>query len=231
MLELRNVNAYYGQAQALHGLSLEIGVDEIVTLLGRNGAGKTTTFRSIMGAGPRVEGDIRFNGENIAGWKPEEIFDLGISWVPEEQRIFPNLTVEENLKMGERSGGQSNDYDAIFELFPRLEERIDQRAGTMSGGEQQMLALGRALISDPELLLVDEPFEGLMPKLVDEVAETLRELSERDLTMVITEQQTETVLQIADRAIIIEKGKVAYEDDASSLAGNTELQEQYLGVH
>lgn len=230
MLELENVNAYYGKAQALHGLSLEVSSDEIVALLGRNGAGKTTTFRSIMGTEPRVEGTIRFNGQNIAGNPPEKVFDEGISWVPESQRIFPNLTVEENLKMGERSKKSSSDYGEIFELFPRLGERLDQRAGTMSGGERQMLALGRALVSNPTLLLVDEPFEGLMPKLVDEVAETLEELAERDLAMVVTEQQTEAVLEIADRAIIIEKGEVAHVGDATAVAEDNELQERYLGV-
>ena len=230
MLELQDIGAYYGKAQALHGLSFDVSPDEIVALLGRNGAGKTTTFRSIMGTGPRVEGTIRFNGENITGLPPEKVFDKGISWIPESQRIFPNLTVEENLKMGVRGKRAPDNFEEIFELFPRLEERLNQRAGTMSGGERQMLALGRGLVSDPELLLVDEPFEGLMPILVDEVGETLDELAERELSMVITEQQTEAVLEIADRAVIIEKGEVTHVGDAAKLAADNELQERYLGV-
>lgn len=231
MLELHDVDAYYGQSHVLRDLSIDIGDDEIVALLGRNGAGKSTTIRSVMRSGPRVTGEIRVDGTSVVDATPEQVFDLGVSWVPEERRVFPNLTVEENLRMGVRdSGAVPEAYEEVFDLFPRLQERLNQRAGTMSGGESQMLAIGRALVSSPRLLLVDEPFEGLMPKLVDEVVETIQTLADRELSMLIAEQRTDLTLEMADRAYVIEKGELQYAGDASTLAEDQELQETYLGV-
>lgn len=231
LLEIENLNAYFGQSHVLHDISMTVEDDEIVALLGRNGAGKTTTFRSIMHSGPRVEGRIAFKGEDILGEPPESIFHHGIGWVPEEQRMFPNLTVRENLRMGLPKSRNADDaFDDTFEMFPRLGERQEQKARTLSGGERQMLALGRALISRPTLLLVDEPFEGLMPALVDEVSEKMGELADRDMSMVIAEQRIDLVLEMADRVYVIEKGTVKHTDDADTFAGDEQLQQQYLGV-
>lgn len=231
LLEITDLNAYYGQSHALNDISLEVDDDEIVALLGRNGAGKTTTIRSIMNSGPRVEGGIRLGGADIAGATPESIFQKGISWVPEEQRTFPNLTVRENLRMGLPDDyDRDSAFDDVYEMFPRLDERRNQKARTMSGGERQMLALGRALISRPTLLLVDEPFEGLMPVLVDEVAEKMEKLADRDMSMVIAEQRIDLVLEMADRVYVIEKGTVKHTDDADAFAEDDQRQQQYLGV-
>lgn len=230
MLTLTDVNAYYDKSHILHDVTLEVGDDEIVALLGRNGAGKTTTIGSVMGVVPRIEGTITFGDEDIAKLPPDEVFHRGISWIPERRRIFTNLTVKENLKMGENAETPDTDYEEIFELFPRLQERIDQKTGTMSGGEQQMLTIGRALLSDPDLLLVDEPFEGLMPTLVNEVVEVLSELQSRNISMLLTEQNTEKTLPLADRVYIISSGEIVFEGAPDDLAADEDLQRQYLGV-
>jgi branched-chain amino acid transport system ATP-binding protein len=231
MLTVESLNAYYKQSHILRDLSLQVENNQTVTLLGRNGAGKTTTIRSIMGiSSPRTEGHIEFNEHSLTDIPSNEIFDLGISWVPEERRVFPNLTVESNLQMGEGSSTTEENYEQVYNLFPRLDERRSQKAGTMSGGEQQMLTIGRALLSDPDLLLVDEPLEGLMPALVTDLEEVLRDLGSWDVSILIAEQQTATVLDIADRAYIIEKGQMVYEGDASELATDEDAQQRYLGV-
>ena len=232
MLSLNNVDAYYGKSHVLHEVSLEFGSNEIVALLGRNGAGKTTTIRSIMGLMPRVEGEILFKETSLVGMAPDKVFKKGISWVPEEQRIFVNLSVEENLKLGGLHSGKRGpeQYEEVFELFPRLEERREQIARGLSGGERQMLALARALLCDPDLLLVDEPYEGLMPQLVDDVADVLDELSERDMSIFMTEQKMDDTLRLADRAYVMENGQIVYEGDANELLEDTELRERLLGV-
>jgi branched-chain amino acid transport system ATP-binding protein len=231
MLELDNVNGYYDKSHILKDLSFEVDANEIVALLGRNGAGKTTTFRGIMGVLPRIEGRISMHGNDITGQTPDKVYNSGIAWIPERRRIFANLSVEENLEMGLSDPDHREErFREVFELFPRLEERLDQQGGTMSGGEKQMLAIGRALVSDPDLLLVDEPFEGLMPSLVDDVADAVDELSEKDIAMILADQQTEESLDLADRAYIIENGEIVHEDDADSIAADEELQERYLGV-
>lgn len=231
MLELDSVNAYYGKSHILHDVSMRIDSNEIVALLGRNGAGKTTTCRSIIGVIPRIEGTITMNGENIAGLPPDKVYNHGIAWIPERRRIFANLTVTENLEMGLNDQSKREErFREVFDLFPRLEERTDQQGGTMSGGEQQMLAIGRALVSQPDLILVDEPFEGLMPMLVQDVADALEELAQKEIAMLIADQKTEETLRLADRASIIENGRIVHEDDAASIAENSALQEQYLGV-
>jgi branched-chain amino acid transport system ATP-binding protein len=231
MLQLDSVNGYYDKSHILKDISFEVGNDEIVALLGRNGAGKTTTCRGIMGVLPRIEGTITMNGQDMAGQSPDKIYRNGIAWIPERRRIFANLSVEENLEMGLTDQSQRGSrFREVFELFPRLEERLEQQGGTLSGGEQQMLAIGRALVSDPDLLLVDEPFEGLMPALVDDVADAVAELSEKDIAMILADQKTDEALELADRAYIIESGEIVHEDDAASIAGDQELQERYLGV-
>ncbi|MFO7926764.1 ABC transporter ATP-binding protein [Natronomonas sp.] len=231
MLKLRSVNGYYDKSHILKDVSLEVGSDEIVALLGRNGAGKTTTCRGIMGVLPRIEGQITMNGTDITGQSPDKIYQNGIAWIPERRRIFANLSVEENLEMGLTDQSQRKSrFQEVFDLFPRLEERLDQQGGTMSGGEQQMLAIGRALVADPDLLLVDEPFEGLMPSLVDDVADAVAKLSEKDIAMILADQKTDEALELADRAYIIENGQIVHEDDADSIGSDQELQEKYLGV-
>lgn len=231
MLEIESVDGYYGKSHILKGLSLEVGDDEIVALLGRNGAGKTTTYRGIMGVLPRIEGRITMHGEDITGLPPDEVYNRNISWIPERRRIFANLDVQENLEMGltDRSERESR-FQEVFDLFPRLEERLDQQAGTLSGGEQQMLAIGRALVGHPDLILVDEPFEGLMPTLVDDVADALAKLAKGDVAMLIADQRTEETLELADSAYIIENGRIVHSDSAAGVASDGDLQEKYLGV-
>jgi branched-chain amino acid transport system ATP-binding protein len=231
MLELDSVDGYYDKSHILKDLSLNVDSNEIVALLGRNGAGKTTTCRAIMGILPRVEGRISMNGKDITGQTPDNVYKNGIAWIPERRRIFANLTVAENLEMGLTDHDQRESrFAEVFELFPRLEERLEQKGGTMSGGEKQMLAIGRALVSDPDLILVDEPFEGLMPSLVDDVADAVDELAQKDIAMIIADQQTDKALDLADRAYIIENGSIVHQDDAESVTGDQELLERYLGV-
>jgi branched-chain amino acid transport system ATP-binding protein len=231
MLELDSVDGYYDKSHILKDLSLNVDSNEIVALLGRNGAGKTTTCRAIMGVLPRVEGRISMKGKDITGQTPDNVYKSGIAWIPERRRIFANLTVAENLEMGLTDHDQRESrFAEVFELFPRLEERLEQKGGTMSGGEKQMLAIGRALVSDPDLILVDEPFEGLMPSLVDDVADAVDELAQKDIAMIIADQQTDKALDLADRAYIIENGSIVHEDDAESVTGDQELLERYLGV-
>lgn len=230
MLEMDSVNTFYGNSHVLHDLTMQVGDDETVALLGRNGAGKTTTIKSIMGIDTTVEGTITFEGTSLVGMTPDEVFNEGISWIPQERRVFPLLTVNENLTLGGHNGGEDQ-REAIYDLFPRLEDRLEQRAGTLSGGEQQMLAIARGLLSEPDLLLVDEPFEGLMPGLVTDLRDVLTELTaETDMSLLITSQKTDTVLEIVDRALMIQNGSVEYEGPASELLGNVDLQEEYLGV-
>jgi len=233
MLEIHSLDGYYDKSHVLHDVSLSVDGDETVALLGRNGAGKTSTIRSIMGVEIRTEARITFQGEQIEGFPPDERCRLGIGWVPERRRVFPNLSVMDNLRMGEQRKHDpktSEAYELVFDLFPRLEERTNQKAGTMSGGEQQMLSIGRALISEPDLLLVDEPLEGLMPTLVSDIADILRSLKERDITMLIAEQRTQLTLEITDTAYIIENGEIVYEGASEALAADRELQERHLGV-
>lgn len=234
LLELDSVDAFYGMSHILHDVSLNVGEEEIVALLGRNGAGKTTTIRSIMGVEVDVEGRISYKEDQIDNIPSNEVFKRGISWVPEERRTFSSLTVRENLKMGRINSDTDKDhedaYDEVFDLFPRLEERLEQEAGTMSGGEQQMLSIGRAIMSDPDLLLIDEPLEGLMPKLIPEIATALTELQTGGIAILIAEQKTHTVLDLADRAYILANGEIAYSGNADQLANDEETQREYLGV-
>ena len=231
MLQLDSVDAYYEKSHVLHDLSIRVERDQVVALLGRNGAGKTTTIKSIMGmTPPTVEGTIRFEDEDITASSPDDVFRRGISWVPEKRRLFPNLSVEENLRLAARQVN-ARDRSSVYDLFPRIEDRLEQRAGTLSGGEQQMLAIGRAMLSDPSLLLVDEPFEGLMPTLVTDMGEALRTLrDEQGLSILLSGQNLEEILSLSDYMYVLDSGAVKLEDEPVALLDDPEKQAAFLGV-
>jgi branched-chain amino acid transport system ATP-binding protein len=230
VLEIESLDAYYGKSHVLDELSLTVDSDEIVALMGRNGAGKTTTIRSVLGFVPRIKGAISFNGVSIIDEPPEQVFHHRIGWVPERRRTFSNLTVAENLRMGMTRSTDGNRIKRVYELFPRLDERRSQRAGTMSGGEQQMLAIGRALVSDPALLLIDEPFEGLMPTLVPQIADVLDDLRSEGVAMLIADQRSQATLNLADRVYVIERGSIVTTGTPEHIHEDETLREQYLGV-
>lgn len=233
MLEVQNVHAYYGKIHALKDVSLNIDKGEIVTLIGANGAGKSTTLRTISGLLKPREGAIQLNGEDLTRLKPHEIVTKGIIQVPEGRRIFGQLTVTENLDMGaftcrNRKLNEEN-LDRVFTLFPKLEERSRQVAGTLSGGEQQMLAMGRALMANPEILLLDEPSMGLAPVLVDSIFETIQQLHASGTTILLVEQNARMALQIANRGYVIQTGEVVLDDSADSLNENEMVRKVYMG--
>ncbi len=235
LFEIRNLHVYYGFIHALKGISLEVNEGEIVTLIGANGAGKTTTLRTISGLLRPREGDVIFNGESLLKYKPHEIVAKGIIHVPEGRRVFARMTVQENLEMGaymrDDKDGIQEDLERVFRLFPRLEERRKQLAGTLSGGEQQMLAIGRALMSRPRVLLMDEPSMGLAPVLVEEIFDTIKELNEtQGLTILLVEQNAHMALQIAHRGYVLETGTISIAGTAKELAENPEVQRAYLGM-
>jgi branched-chain amino acid transport system ATP-binding protein len=234
LLEVEEIHTYYGSIEALKGISLEVNEGEIVTLIGSNGAGKSTTLRSISGLTPPRVGSIRFDGREIGETPPQEIVGLGISQAPEGRRIFPRMTVMENLELGaflrKETAGLREDVDRVFSLFPRLEERQKQKAGTMSGGEQQMLAIGRALMARPRLLLLDEPSMGLAPILVERIYDTIAEINEQGTTILLVEQNANYALGVSRRGYVLETGKVALSDDSSALRENPEVQAAYLGT-
>ncbi len=235
LFEIRNLHVYYGFIHALKGISLEVNDGEIVTLIGANGAGKTTTLRTISGLLRPREGDVIFNGESLLKYKPHEIVAKGIIHVPEGRRVFARMTVQENLEMGaymrDDKDGIQEDLERVFRLFPRLEERRKQLAGTLSGGEQQMLAIGRALMSRPRVLLMDEPSMGLAPVLVEEIFDTIKELNEtQGLTILLVEQNAHMALQIAHRGYVLETGRISISGTAKELAENPEVQRAYLGM-
>jgi branched-chain amino acid transport system ATP-binding protein len=233
LLELHEVHTFYGNIEALKGVSLEVNEGEIVTLIGSNGAGKSTTLRSISGLTPPREGSIRFDGEEIGETPPQEIVQKGISQAPEGRRIFSRMTVRENLELGaylrRDSNGIQRDLERVFALFPRLEERERQKAGTMSGGEQQMLAIGRALMAEPKLLLLDEPSMGLAPILVERIYETVVEINEQGTTILLVEQNANFALEVSKRGYVLETGQVTLSDDAPALRENADVQKAYLG--
>jgi branched-chain amino acid transport system ATP-binding protein len=234
ILELEDVHTYYGSIHALKGVSLDVGEGEIVTLIGANGAGKSTTLRSINGLNHPSEGAIRFQGRDITRSAPHDIVKRGISQSPEGRRLFPRMTVAENLEMGafqrRDRGGLKEDLDRVYSLFPRLAERRAQKAGTLSGGEQQMCAIGRALMARPKLLLLDEPSMGLAPVLVERIFETLQEINAQGTPILLVEQNALMALDIADRGYVLETGRVALADDAKALARNEQVRNTYLGV-
>ena len=233
MLELTDVHSYYGNIEALQGISITVEEGEIVTLIGSNGAGKSTTLRSISGLTPPREGSIRFEGTEIGETTAQDIVRLGISQSPEGRHCFQRMTVSENLDLGaflRRDSEVDQDRERVFELFPRLKERERQKAGTMSGGEQQMLAIGRALMANPKLLLLDEPSMGLAPILVERIYETVAEINKQGVTILLVEQNANFALEVSSRAYVLETGTVAMSDDSASLRTNPEVQKAYLGT-
>ena len=233
MLELTDIHTYYGNIEALKGVTLAVDEGECVTLIGSNGAGKSTTLRSISGLTPARQGQVSFEGKEITRTAPQDIVQLGISQSPEGRKCFPRMTVRENLDMGaylRRDKSVNEDLDRVFELFPRLQERERQKAGTMSGGEQQMLAMGRALMADPTLLLLDEPSMGLAPILVDRIYETVAEINRQGTTILLVEQNANYALEVSSRGYVLETGKVALSDNSSALRDNPEVQKAYLGT-
>jgi branched-chain amino acid transport system ATP-binding protein len=233
-LNLSNVNAFYGDSHILHGVGFSLEEGHVLALLGRNGAGKTTCISTIVGFLTPKEGDIRLFGETIGGLSPERISRLGIGLVPQGRRIFPSLTVRENLvvaRQRERGAAKPWNVKRIFELFPRLEERHAQFAGTLSGGEQQMLAIGRALMGNPRVLLLDEPSEGLAPLIVAEVGRTIKKLKDEGQSIVLVEQNRQLALDVADEAVILNTGRCVFAGEARDVLNNEELISQHLGVY
>lgn len=233
MLKIQGINVYYGTIHALHDVSFEVNEGEIVTLIGANGAGKTTTLRTISGLMRARQGEIEFLGQPIAKKAPNHIVEMGLSHTPEGRRIFANLTVMENLEMGsftrKDKQGIRADYDHVFSKFPRLEERKKQIAGTLSGGEQQMLAMGRALMARPKLLLLDEPSMGLAPLFVKEIFSIIQDINRSGTTILLVEQNANMALSIANRAYVIETGRITLAGDAKELAASPEIRKAYLG--
>jgi branched-chain amino acid transport system ATP-binding protein len=233
LLEVEDLHTFYGNIEALKGISLTVNEGEVVTLIGSNGAGKTTTLRSISGLTPPRTGKIRFRGRDISVTPAQDIVRLGISHSPEGRRCFPRLSVRDNLELGaflRRDEGIAEDLERVFHLFPRLEERSKQKAGTMSGGEQQMLAIGRALMASPDLLLLDEPSMGLAPILVERIYETIAEISRQGTTILLVEQNANFALEVSQRGYVLETGRIVISDQASALRENTEVRKAYLGA-
>lgn len=235
MLELRDIHTYYGNIHALKGISLEIKSGEIITLIGANGAGKSTTLMSICGVAPPRSGEILFRGEAITQKSPDHIVALGVCQVPEGRHIFPQLSVQENLDMGAflRKDKEEikHDLEYVFSLFPILAERRTQAGGTLSGGEQQMLAMSRALMARPQLLLLDEPSMGLAPLIIRQIFEIIKKINqEQDTTIFLVEQNANQALHIADRGYVIENGAITISDSAENLLANSDVQKAYLGI-
>ncbi|MDB5651622.1 MAG: transporter ATP-binding protein [Hyphomicrobiales bacterium] len=234
MLRVQNLNAWYGASHVLQDICLDVEQGEIVCLIGRNGAGKTTTLKSIMGLIERTSGNVTFQGKELLGHPAHERFALGLAYIPEERRIVSGLSVRENLRLGLVSSPnrrrEAELIDRTATIFPRLAERLDQTAITMSGGEQQMLAIARALISDPKLVMLDEPSEGIMPVLVDEMFELFQTLKKGGTTMLLVEQNVELALGVADRAYVVDQGTVVHHASAADLLADADIQERYCSV-
>lgn len=234
MLEVANLNAWYGSSHVLQGIDLKVDEGELVCLIGRNGAGKTTTVKSIAGLMSKVTGSVKFEGVELLGQPAHKRYLRQLAYVPEERRIVPGLTVRENIRLGLLASPhrtrESDVIDKIAETFPRLKERLDQQAVTMSGGEQQMLAIARAVASKPKMVLLDEPSEGIMPVLVDEMFEYFAALKRAGVTILLIEQNVGLALRIADRAYILDQGEVVYSGTAEAMLGDEEIQERYCSV-
>ena len=233
LLDVNDLEVGYGAIQALRGISLNVAAGEIVTLIGANGAGKTTTLRAISGMQRPRRGTIEYDGKTALGVKPHEMVGRKLIHVPEGRGIFLNLTVEENLRLGAytRHDDLTADLNRVYELFPRVKERLKQTAGTMSGGEQQMLAIGRALLARPKLLLLDEPSLGLAPKIVQTIFAVIREVNQSGTTILLIEQNARMALQTAHRAYVLEAGTIIMQGDARDLAASDEVRKAYLGAH
>jgi branched-chain amino acid transport system ATP-binding protein len=234
LLEVSDVHTFYGNIEALKGVSLTVDEGEVVTLIGSNGAGKSTTLRSISGLTPPRQGSIKFEDTEIGEVPPQEIVERGISLSPEGRHVFPRMSVRENLDLGaylrKDRDGIENDRERVYSLFPRLKERERQKGGTMSGGEQQMLAIGRALMANPRLLLLDEPSMGIAPILVERIYETIAEINRQGTTILLVEQNANYALEVSKRGYVLETGQIALEDESSSLRTNPDVQKAYLGA-
>jgi branched-chain amino acid transport system ATP-binding protein len=233
LLEVTDVHAHYGSIEALRGVSLTVDEGEVVTMIGSNGAGKSTTLRSISGLTPATSGKVSFGGEEITRVPAHEIVIRGIALAPEGRHCFPRMTVRENLDLGafrRRGSGITEDLERVYTLFPRLKERARQKAGTMSGGEQQMLAIGRALMARPKLLMLDEPSMGLAPILVQRIYETIGEINRQGVTILLVEQNANYALGISKRGYVLETGKVVLANDSAQLRDDPSVQEAYLGT-
>jgi branched-chain amino acid transport system ATP-binding protein len=234
LLELEDVHTFYGSIEALKGVSLEVNEGEIVTLIGANGAGKSTTLRSINGLNTPKQGRMVFRGKDITRRGPHDIVEMGISQSPEGRRLFPHMSVLENLEMGafqrKDRAGIREDLNRVYSLFERLEERKQQRAGTLSGGEQQMCAIGRALMARPKLLMLDEPSMGLAPIFVEKIFDIIREINEQGTTILLVEQNALMALEAAQRGYVMETGRIALHDEAKALRENEQVQKTYLGI-
>jgi branched-chain amino acid transport system ATP-binding protein len=234
LLEVKDVHTFYGNIEALKGVSIEVEEGECVTLIGSNGAGKSTTLRSISGLTPPRQGSIRFKDREISETPPQEIVSMGVALAPEGRHVFSRMTVFENLMLGaylrRDESGITDDLERVFSLFPRLKERERQEGGTMSGGEQQMLAIGRALMAQPTLLLLDEPSMGIAPILVERIYETIAEINKQGTTILLVEQNANFALDVSKRAYVLETGAVTISDKSESLRENPEVQRAYLGA-
>ena len=231
MLFRSNVHAYYGKSHVLHGVSMSVGTGEIVSLLGRNGSGRSTTVKAIMGL-VDAEGSVRFRDQELVGRKAYEIAHLGVGYVPENRDIFPKLTVHQNLMLGEKTGRKSSRWqiDDMYGLFPRLKERQHTEAGVLSGGEQQMLTLCRTLMGDPDLIMIDEPTEGLAPKIVELVGEYLRELKRRGISVLLVEQKLTIALEVSERCLVMGHGRIVFEGTPAGLKADQYIRKEWLEV-
>jgi len=231
MLTLNDVHAYYGKSHVLHGVNLRVGDGEIVALLGRNGSGRSTTVKAIMGL-VDCKGSVRFKDQEVMGKKAFEIAHAGVGYVPENRDIFPSLTVHQNLMLGQKSGAKNPrwSFDDMYKMFPRMKERQHTEAGVLSGGEQQMLTLCRTLMGDPELIMIDEPTEGLAPKIVELVAGYLRELKRRGISVLLVEQKLTIALEVADRCLVMGHGQIVFDGTPTELRANSHIRKEWLEV-
>ena len=234
LLAIEEIHTYYGEAHILQGVSLTVGEGEVVTLIGRNGAGKTTTLRSIMGVARPRQGCVRLRGDDVTALGTHEIARRGIAWIPEERRVLPNLTVLENLRLGMLGGIRTNGgpdvLEEVFEYFPRLRERIDHRGRFLSGGEQQMLAIARGLVSRPSVMLVDEPTEGLAPLLVQNLTEILSAINRRGTTILLVEQTLEVAMALSHRLYVMDQGQIQFEGTPDALRRDPTIQQRFLEI-
>jgi branched-chain amino acid transport system ATP-binding protein len=231
ILEVRDLHAYYGQSHILHGVAMDVNDGEIVSLLGRNGVGRSTACKSIMGL-VTAHGTVRFKGRDIAGLRPDQVAHCGVGYVPEDRQIFPTLTVRQNLELGLKRSGKFGrwNFDDVFALFPNLKARQDTSAGVLSGGEQQMLTMCRTLMGDPDLMLIDEPTEGLAPKLVEQVGELLAEIARRGVSVLLVEQKLAIALRISSRLYVMGHGRIVFEGTPADLGANSAVRKEWLEV-
>ena len=233
LLDINETHTYFGKSHILHGVSMEVKKGEIVALVGRNGVGKSTTLKSIVGLAPPQRGSIRFKGQEIAGWRPHKICRLGVGYVPEERRIFPKLTVRQNLLVGMKPKLEVTNpwtIDRVYGFFPSLEQRDRQKGGNLSGGEQQMLTIGRTLMGNPEILLVDEPTEGLAPLLVDMVVKILQKINAEGASILLVEHAMDVALGLASRAFVMSKGEIVFRGTSEELSADKEVRKRYLEI-